>query len=50
MYMYNEILQQPEVLRRCHKANIGIIEQIVDTVESSDINNIVIAARGTIQR
>jgi glucosamine--fructose-6-phosphate aminotransferase (isomerizing) len=47
MYMYDEIMEQPDVLNRCLETNKSVIEQIVNNIRETDINNIIIAARGT---
>ncbi len=46
-YMWNEILEQPEVLQRCVNSNEKTILNIVKDIKSRNINSIVIAARGT---
>lgn len=47
MYMYEEIMEQPDVLSRCLDTNIDVVKQAVEEIKGTDINNIVIAARGT---
>lgn len=45
--MWKEILEQPEVLERCINYNEEIIEKIAQKLNQSEINSVVIAARGT---
>ncbi|MBC7961271.1 MAG: SIS domain-containing protein [Vallitaleaceae bacterium] len=45
--MWEEILEQPKVLSRCLEINLDSIRNIVKEINKSDINSVVIAARGT---
>lgn len=45
--MFSEILEQPEVLVRCHNTNRENIKSLVNTIKEREINSVVIAARGT---
>jgi len=45
--MWNEILEQPKVLSNCLENNINVINDIVDSLNHSNIKSVVIAARGT---
>lgn len=45
--MWNEIFEQPEVLRRCSMRNTEVISEIVKVIKEKKIESIVIAARGT---
>jgi len=45
--MWNEIWEQPLVLERCYEKNIVIIAKIVEAIINQQINQVVIAARGT---
>lgn len=45
--MWEEIKQQPEVLRGCYDVNSAAISQIVSEIKKRDIKSVVIAARGT---
>jgi glucosamine--fructose-6-phosphate aminotransferase (isomerizing) len=45
--MWDEIEQQPDVLRECLNANSVVIGQIVTEINARDIKSVVIAARGT---
>lgn len=45
--MWQEIMEEPKVLRDCMKLNKGTIEEIVTCLKESDIQNVIIAARGT---
>lgn len=47
MYMYDEIFEQPRVLRECAALNIDIIKAVICELKTRQINNVVIAARGT---
>lgn len=46
-YMWNEISEQPEVLKRCIDTNIDIISQAAEAVRKAGIKQVYIAARGT---
>ena len=45
--MWQEIFEQPQVLKRCLKDNDTMMDQVVGEIERRQINNVVIAARGT---
>ena len=45
--MWKEILEQPVALERCFEKNSSTISEIVKTVQSKNITQVVIAARGT---
>lgn len=45
--MWNEIWEQPLALERCMERNAGMIGKIVEAVRGRQIDNVVIAARGT---
>lgn len=45
--MWNEIKEEPMVVENCINRNLGIISEIVEEIKRSDINSIMIAARGT---
>lgn len=45
--MWNEILEQPNVLKRCMEKNSSLIKQIISEIHMKCINSICIAARGT---
>ncbi len=45
--MWQEIFEQPQVLKRCLKDNEQLMNQVVADIESRQIDNVVIAARGT---
>lgn len=45
--MWREIFEQPTVLRRCLTDNDQLLQTIANALKDSDINNVVIAARGT---
>ena len=45
--MWKEILEQPQVLKKCSEANTQIVKEIADELKKRDIRSIVIAARGT---
>lgn len=45
--MWEEILEQPEVLERCINSNRETIKNIVEAIERKNITSVVIAARGT---
>jgi len=45
--MWEEILEQPEVLKRTVKTNQAVIEELVKELKTRDISTVVIAARGT---
>lgn len=46
-FMWNEILEQPAALKRCLDRNIAMISDIVGGLNSKNIDQVVIAARGT---
>jgi glucosamine--fructose-6-phosphate aminotransferase (isomerizing) len=45
--MWNEIWEQPLALERCHEKNRAILEEIVTVIKSKQIDDVIIAARGT---
>jgi len=45
--MWKEIMEQPEALRRCREVNAPVIRKLVEEIRSRDIQNILLAARGT---
>lgn len=45
--MWNEILEEPKTIENCIQQNRNRISEIVDRIRKSDINMIMIAARGT---
>lgn len=45
--MWNEIWEQPLALERCHEKNLPVIQKIVEVLKSRQIDQIVLAARGT---
>lgn len=45
--MWEEIFEQPVVLKKCLEFNTQIIKEIVTALKEQDINSVVIAARGT---
>lgn len=45
--MWKEILEQPEALQRCFEKNAQVIGEIVRTVKNRNIDQVVLAARGT---
>lgn len=47
MSMWNEILEQPEALERVLTRNLAVAEEIKRTLRDRDIDQVVIAARGT---
>ncbi|PYG88714.1 glucosamine--fructose-6-phosphate aminotransferase (isomerizing) [Ruminiclostridium sufflavum DSM 19573] len=46
-HMWSEILEQPEVLKRCIESNEKTILSIVEAIKARNIDSVVIAARGT---
>lgn len=47
MHMYNEILEQPKILKECYEYNLEALTQIVKKLKRKKPGCIVIAARGT---
>jgi glucosamine--fructose-6-phosphate aminotransferase (isomerizing) len=47
MLLHDEIREQPAVLERVLAANVGVAAQTRDLIRSSDVDHVVIAARGT---
>ncbi len=45
--MWQEILEQPNVLERCKRESEGVISKITDHLKEQQIDSVVIAARGT---
>lgn len=45
--MWKEILEQPIAIERCFEKNTQVIKDIVKTVKDRNINQVVLAARGT---
>ena len=45
--MWNEIWEQPLALERCHDKNISVIQTIAESLNGRQIDQIVLAARGT---
>ncbi|HEX2928044.1 MAG TPA: SIS domain-containing protein [Ruminiclostridium sp.] len=45
--MWEEILEQPEVLERTIATNTGVIDELIGDLRSREISTVVIAARGT---
>lgn len=45
--MWNEIQEQPQVLRNCLEANQNTIQEVVKAIQNMDITSVYIAARGT---
>ncbi len=46
-HMWNEILEQPVALQRCYEKNRAQLDEIVAVISGMQIDNVVIAARGT---
>lgn len=47
LHMYNEIFEQPQVIRNCSDVNVGTLLRIAALINERNIDNIYIAARGT---
>lgn len=47
MYMYDEIMEQPKILKKCHDYNLDAIDRIVKELKKKKPGCIVITARGT---
>lgn len=45
--MWEEIMEQPKVLSMCLESNMNVLKNIVEAINKSTINSVVIAARGT---
>ena len=45
--MQKEIFEQPRALRECYDYNKETLEKLVARLKASDVNNVIIAARGT---
>jgi len=45
--MKKEIFEEPNAMERCLKTNLETIEKLVSTLKSSNITNVIVAARGT---
>ncbi|HEY5583107.1 MAG TPA: SIS domain-containing protein [Ruminiclostridium sp.] len=45
--MWEEILEQPEVLKRAVETNRVVIEELIKDLKARDISTVIIAARGT---
>lgn len=45
--MWNEILEQPQVLRNCLEANRDTVQEVVKAIQDKEITSVYIAARGT---
>jgi glucosamine--fructose-6-phosphate aminotransferase (isomerizing) len=47
MHMYDEILEQPKILKECREVNVESIERVVKSIKKKKPDCIIIAARGT---
>lgn len=47
LLMWDEIHQQPAVLKNCIDKNLGAIIRIAETVKARNFEHVLIAARGT---
>lgn len=45
--MWKEILEQPIALERCFEKNTQIIQEIIRSIKDKNINQVILAARGT---
>jgi len=45
--MYDEIMEQPAILKKCGEYNLTALKEIVARINSSEPRCIIIAARGT---
>lgn len=45
--MWKEILEQPVALERCAEKNLPVIKEIVEALRVRNVNQVIIAARGT---
>ncbi len=45
--MWQEIMEQPEVLKRTVETNKSVIDKLIGELETRDISTVIIAARGT---
>jgi glutamine---fructose-6-phosphate transaminase (isomerizing) len=45
--MWNEIWEQPLALERCYERNQSVLNEIVGVIKSKQIDQVIIAARGT---
>ena len=46
-HMWNEIMEQPVALQQCYEKNRVLLDEVVAAISSRQIDNVVIAARGT---
>jgi glucosamine--fructose-6-phosphate aminotransferase (isomerizing) len=47
MHMYDEILEQPQILSECREVNAKVIERVAENIKKKKPGCIIIAARGT---
>ena len=45
--MWEEILEQPEVLKKAVNTNVAVIDELIADLRTRDISTVIIAARGT---